>query len=82
MKNGEWAVIGGLLTTTRARSTGGFLGLADIPMLGYLFKQVSTDEEENNVLIGIRPHLLSLPPDQIVSRALRVGSDMRPYTPI
>lgn len=82
LRTDEWAVIGGLLNTTQARSVSGFLGLANLPLLGYLFRQVSTDQEENNVLIGIRPHLLALPPDQIVSRTLRVGSDARPYTPI
>lgn len=82
LRNDEWAVIGGLLNTTNSKATSGFWGLAGIPYLGYLFKQVSTDKEESNVLIGIRPHLLSLPPDQIVSKALRVGTDLRPYTPL
>jgi len=82
LRTGEWAVIGGILNNTNSKATTGFLGLANLPVLGYMFQQISTDKEENNVLIGIRPHLLSLPPDQIVSRALRVGSDMRPYIPL
>jgi general secretion pathway protein D len=82
LKNGEWAMIGGILNATSSKGTNGFGGLSGIPLLGYLFKQISTDKEENNVLIGIRPHLLSLPPDQNVSRRLRVGSDTRPHTPL
>ncbi len=82
LRNDEWAVIGGLLNTTNSKATSGFLGLAGIPYFGYLFRQISTDKEESNVLIGIRPHLLSLPPDQVVSKALRVGTDLRPYTPL
>ncbi len=82
LRNGEWAVIGGLMNTTKSKSVGGFWGLAQIPLLGNLFKQVATDNENTSVLIGIRPHLLSLPPDQIVSRPLRVGSEARPYTPL
>ena len=70
------------MTTTNSKAVSGFWGLAQIPLLGYLFKQVSTDKEESNVLIGIRPHLISLPPNQIVTRALRVGSDTRPFTPL
>ena len=82
LRDNEWAVIGGLMNTTNSKAVTGFLGLANIPFLGYLFRQTSTDKEDSNVLIGIRPHLLSLPPDQIVTKRLRVGSDVRPYTPL
>jgi general secretion pathway protein D len=82
LRNDEWAVVGGLLNTTNSRSSDGFLGLSNLPVLGYLFRQISTDKEENNVLIGIRPHLMSMPPDQNVSKRLRVGSDLRPHTPL
>lgn len=82
LRNDEWAVIGGLMNTTNSKAVTGFLGLANIPFLGYLFRQYTTDKEDANVLIGIRPHLMSLPPDQIVTKRLRVGSDMRPYTPL
>jgi general secretion pathway protein D len=82
LRNDEWAVIGGLMNTTNSKAVTGFLGLANIPFLGYLFRQYSTDKEDSNVLIGIRPHLMSLPPDQIVTKRLRVGSDTRPYTPL
>jgi type II secretory pathway component GspD/PulD (secretin) len=82
LRNDEWAVVAGLMNPTRSRATTGFWGLAQIPFLGNLFKQVSTDDEDNNVLIAIKPHLMSLPPDQIVTRPLRVGSDTRPYTPL
>jgi general secretion pathway protein D len=82
LRNDEWAVIGGLMNTTRSKGVSGFWGLAQIPLLGNLFKQTTLDKEDNNVLIGIRPHLLSLPPDQIAVKPLRVGSDIHPYTPL
>ena len=82
LRNGEWAVIGGLMDMTRSKAVTGFWGLAQIPLFGELFKQTSTDKEDASVLIAIRPHLLSLPPDEVVTRALRVGSEMRPYTPL
>lgn len=82
LRSEEWAVIGGIMNATDSKAVSGFLGLASIPVLGYLFRQNSTDKEENNVLIGVRPHLMSLPPDQIVTKRLRVGSEMRPYTPL
>jgi Flp pilus assembly secretin CpaC len=82
LRNEEWAVIGGMIANTNSKAVSGFLGLANIPWLGYLFRQYSTDLEDNQVLIGLRPHLLSLSPDQKVTKALRVGSDNRPYTPL
>ena len=82
LHSGEWAIVGGIMNTTNSKAVNGFLGLANMPVFGYLFRQYTTDAEENNVLIGIRPHLLSLPPDQKVTKALRVGSEVRPYTPL
>ncbi len=82
LRNDEWAVIGGLMNTSRSKAVSGFWGLAQIPLLGNLFKQTTTDKLDNNVLIGIRPHLLSVPPDQLAIRGLRVGSDGHPYTPL
>jgi len=82
VRNGEWTVIGTVVENTRSKAVGGFWGLAQIPFLGELFKQTSTDNEDTDVLIGIRTHLLSLPASDKVVRALRVGSDTRPFTPL
>lgn len=81
LRDGEWAILGGITSTTKSKASSGLAGFSQIPLLGYLFRSVSTDDEDSQVLIGIRPRLLSLPPDQIVTQRLRVGSDVRPYTP-
>jgi general secretion pathway protein D len=82
LRDEEWAVVAGLMSPSDSKTVSGFWGLAQIPLLGNLFKQVSTDKENTNVLIAIRPHLLSLPPDQTVTRTLRVGTETRPYNPL
>jgi len=82
LRDGEWSVVGGILSTTDSKSTTGFWGLAQIPLLGNLFKQVSTDKERSQILIGIRPILLSIPPDQQPTPALRVGTETRPLSPL
>jgi type II secretory pathway component GspD/PulD (secretin) len=82
LRDGEWSVVGGILSTTDSKSTTGFWGLAQIPLLGNLFKQVSTDKERSQILIGIRPILLSIPPDQLPTPALRVGTETRPLSPL
>jgi Flp pilus assembly secretin CpaC len=82
MKNDEWAVVAGLIGSTDQKTKSGFWGLDNIPLLGYLFKQISTDKESTNLLIGIRPHILYMGPSENVTQALRAGSDARPYTPL
>lgn len=82
LADGQWAIVAGMMSHTDSKSRSGFWGLANIPLLGNLFSQTSTDKENENVLIAIRPRLLSLPPDQMVTRAYRVGSDTRPFNPL
>ena len=82
MLDGEWAVVAGLMSPVESKSTSGFWGLAQIPLLGNLFRQTTKQTQGENVLIAIRPHLLSLPPDQIVTPELRVGTETRPFNPL
>lgn len=80
--DGEWAVVAGMLSPTDSKAVSGFWGLARIPLIGNLFRQTTKDKERENLLIAIRPHLLSLPPDQIVTPKVRVGTETRPLTPL
>jgi type II secretory pathway component GspD/PulD (secretin) len=82
LRNDEWAVVAGLVSSSDSKSTSGFLGLANIPWIGNLFKTVSSDQEKNNLLIGIRPHILSLGADEGVTQPLRAGTETRPFTPL
>ena len=82
LKNDEWAIVAGMITKSKQKSTSGIWGLASIPWIGNLFKKVSKDDEDSHVLIAIKPMLLSLPPDQIVSRVLHVGTEVKPFSPL
>jgi general secretion pathway protein D len=80
--DGEWAVVAGMLSPTDSKAVSGFWGLSRIPLIGNLFRQTTKDKERENLLIAIRPHLLSLPPDQVVTPRVRVGTETRPFTPL
>ena len=80
LQDGEWAVIAGLMNPSTSKAVSGFWGLAEIPLLGNLFRMTTKNKEDESVLIAIRPHLLSLPPDQVVTKALRVGTETRPLS--
>jgi type II secretory pathway component GspD/PulD (secretin) len=82
LRDGEWAIVGGLMNPVDSRSVSGFWGLSSIPLLGNLFKQVSHTKSDENVLIAIRPRLLTLPPDQNLTPRLRVGTETRPFIPL
>jgi len=82
LRDGEWAVVAGMLSPTDSKSRSGIPGLTQIPLIGNLFTQTTKDKERENLLIAIRPHLLSLPPDQIVTPRVRVGTETRPFNPL
>jgi len=82
LREGEWGLVAGLLTSSEARTINGIAGLSNIPVLGTLFKQYNRDENTSEVLMILKPRLLSPPPDQIVTLPIWTGSDVRPLTPL
>jgi hypothetical protein len=51
-------------------------------VLGQLLRKTNKDESASEVLVIIKPTLLSLPPDQYVTPTIWTGSEMRPATPL
>lgn len=79
---GEWSALAGLLNTSDARIISGLPGLSLLPYLGALTSTHEHDTSQDQVLLLIRPHLLTLPPSEMLTHALRTGSDTRPLTPL
>ena len=80
--NGEWAVISGLEQNTDSRSLAGTAGLSSIPIISQIFSQHMKEKDRSEILILMRPHLLSLPGNQNVLKDVRVGTETHPYTPL
>lgn len=78
----EWAVVAGLQQNTDTRSVAGTAGVASIPILSQIFSQHMKEKDKSEILILMRPHLLSLPGNQNVPRDVWVGSETRPITPL
>ena len=82
LKNDETAVVAGLMSLNEARSVSGLAGLAQIPGLGALVSRRDKSRDSDEVIIVLRPHLLSMPPDEVVTRSMWVGTETRLRLPL
>ena len=58
LNNGQTAVIGGLTESQVNRTESGIPLLMDIPILGNLFKTQSHNEEKQDLIILVTPHIV------------------------
>jgi general secretion pathway protein D len=82
LKENESAVVAGLMSASEAVSISGLAGLAQIPGLNWLVRQSTKSHDADEVIIVMRPHLLSIPPDEMVTRSVWVGTETRPMRPL
>ncbi|HEV2177818.1 MAG TPA: secretin N-terminal domain-containing protein [Terriglobia bacterium] len=61
LKEGEVSLLGGLIQTQTERSVAGLPGLAEIPLLRYLFSSVTNTTMDDEVLVMLDPHIIRLP---------------------
>jgi len=83
LQMGQWAVLGGLLDVEGAHSIAGIAGISRIPYLGPLTNMYTKTKSDDEVLVMMRPHLITAPPGAGASpRTYRLGSETRPITPL
>ena len=80
LRDGEWAVIAGLMQLTDSDTRTGILGLSSVPFLGRVFSQNNIQKDSSEVLLVLKPHLVSLPPWDTVTEPVWVGTETRPIT--
>ncbi|HEX5484105.1 MAG TPA: hypothetical protein VFZ08_15895, partial [Terriglobia bacterium] len=61
LKEGEVSLLGGLIQTQTNRVVSGLPGLADVPLLKYLFSDQSYEVRDDEVLIMMTPRVVRLP---------------------
>jgi general secretion pathway protein D len=76
LKNGESSMLAGLIQRTDTKNINGIPGLAQLPMLRYLFSDNSTSVAESEVLIIMTPHVIRFPSISAENlRTLAAGTD-------
>jgi general secretion pathway protein D len=58
LKEGEVNLLGGILEDQDIRSLSGIPGLAQIPILKYLFSQSNVEHKENEIVFALIPHIV------------------------
>jgi len=61
LKDGEVNLLGGMLEDTQTKALSGIPGLAQIPILKYLFSQTNTEHSENEIVFVLIPHIIRGP---------------------
>ena len=75
LKDGETSLIGGIMDDSQTRSLAGIPGLAQIPILRYLFGQVQQDHSSDETVFAITPHIIrSTDVNELNQRALDIGT--------
>jgi type IV pilus assembly protein PilQ len=62
VKDGETAVIGGIVKERNQNTRQGWPGLMNVPLVGYLFSNKGQEKEMNELLVFITPTIIKRPP--------------------
>jgi general secretion pathway protein D len=75
LKEGEVNILGGILEDQDIRSLNGIPGLAQIPILKYLFSQSNVEHKENEIVFALIPHVIrARDVTDLNEKALEVGT--------
>jgi len=75
LRDGEVSLLGGMFEDQNTRSVSGIPGLAQIPILKYLFSQTQTDHSQNEVVFVLIPHIVrKAEVDEMSTKAISVGT--------
>ncbi len=75
LKDGESSLIGGIMDDSQTKSLSGIPGLAQIPILKYLFGQTTQDHSNDETVFAITPHVIrGSEVSEINQRAIDIGT--------
>lgn len=75
MKNGEASLLGGLSSDSNTQSIAGIPGVANLPVLGYLFGTHTKDREKDDIVIALIPHIIRAPVVNVNDEGILAGTE-------
>ena len=75
LRDGESSLIGGIMDDSQTRSLSGIPGLAQIPIIKYLFGQTTQDHSSDETVFAITPHIIrGTVVSELNQRAIEIGT--------
>jgi general secretion pathway protein D len=75
LKDGEANLLGGIMEDQQTKQLSGIPGLAQIPILKYLFGQTTQDHSENEIVFAVVPHIIrATDVNEMNQRAIDIGT--------
>ena len=75
LKDGEANLLGGIMEDQQTKQLSGIPGLAQVPILKYLFGQTTQDHSDNEIVFAIVPHIIrATDVNEINQRAIDIGT--------
>ncbi|MGO8796384.1 MAG: cohesin domain-containing protein [Candidatus Sulfotelmatobacter sp.] len=75
LRDGESSMIGGIMDDSQTKSLAGIPGLAQIPILRYLFGQTTQDHSSDETVFAITPHIIrAASVSEMNQRAIDIGT--------
>jgi general secretion pathway protein D len=79
-KADEWAIIAGLAVTQTTLTSNGIAGLSELPGIGRIFRRDTTTDDSSQILIILKPRLMSEPAWEHPSEPFWMGTETKPPT--
>lgn len=80
LASGEWAVMAGLVQSSDSTTRTGTAGLMNLPLIGHFFSKNSREHDSAQVLLVLKPRVVTMPPWEYVTRQIWLGTETRPIT--
>lgn len=75
LKDGETSLIGGIMDDSQTKALTGIPGLAQIPLIRYLFGQTTQDHSSDETVFAITPHIIrGTDVNEINQREIEIGT--------
>ena len=76
------AIVAGLVSNTETLERSGLANVLDVPILGSILGRTTKGRDESELLLVIKPRLMSSPTSETVSREIFIGAESRLLTPM